>query len=136
MGDVDEEVLGCVGEGAVTDIVEEYGKFGGETLVGSDFHTFLTEDVECSAHKVEGAEHVAEARVHSSGIYEAGEAELLDASGALEEGVVDDREEEWVVDGEEAVVYGVVNDFAFCHVGCWLLAFGCWLLTFGYWRPK
>ena len=115
--DVDQDALGGVGEGAVADVVEEDGEPGGAALVVGDPGALETQGVEGAAHEVEGAEHVGEAGVHGAGVDEVGEAELLDATLALEEGVLDDGEEHGVVDGEEAVVDGVVDDLAFVGHG-------------------
>ena len=110
---VAEGAFGGVGEGSVSDVVEENGEFGGLAFVVAYLHPFLSQHFEGSSHQVECAEHMAEAGVHSAWVDEIGESELLDGSLSLEERMVDDGEDEGVVDAEESVVDWVVDDFAF-----------------------
>ena len=64
---------------------------------------------------------MAEAGVHGSWIDEVGEAELFDAALPLEVGVVDGGQQLGFFDGKEAIVDGVVDDFAGHRVGECLL---------------
>jgi len=111
----DDDMLGGVREGAVTDVVQEDGELCALAFVVGDVDALLSQDVESAFHEVESAEHVAETCVHGARIDKAGESELLDAPLALEVGVLEDREYDGVVEREEAVVYGVVYDFVLKH---------------------
>ena len=53
--------------------------------------------------------------MHGAGVDQIGQPQLLDAPLPLEEGMLDDLQDHGVVDGEETVVDGVVDDFAFAH---------------------
>ena len=97
----------------MADVVEEDGQFGATAFFVGYGDSLLFEDIKCTAHEVEGAEHVAETGVHGARIDKMREPQLLDAPLPLEIGMLDDLQYHRVIDREKPVVDGVVDNLAF-----------------------
>lgn len=83
--DVAEGAFGGMGEGTVTDIVQQYCQLHPNRLLMTNLYTFGTQDVDGALGEVEGAKHVRETGMDSAGIYQVGESQLLDMSLTLKE---------------------------------------------------
>ena len=99
----------------MSDVVEQDGQLGTAALLVGYLHAFLFQHLEGTTHKVEGAEHVAEPRVHGSGIDQIGQPQLLDAPLTLEIRMVNHTQNHRVVDAEETIIHRVVDYLALGH---------------------
>ena len=100
----------------MTEVVQQDGQLGSTAFLVGYLHTLQLQHIERPLHQVQRPQHVAETRMHSAGIDQISQPQLLDAPLPLEIRMLYDLQNHRVIDTQEPIIYRVVYYLAFNHL--------------------
>lgn len=91
-------------------IVQEDGHQAGPPVIGAEAVTLVGQYIQGFLHQMHGAECMGQPRVGGSWVNQVGHAQLTDVAKTLEEGMIDQAEDQLGLQSDKAV-QGIVEDF-------------------------